>query len=184
MSAPLSNAGVRRGCCPSLLVVGGQVAEVSELVDPAGRQFLEVTGPRGVHCPCLTGKERVEEDVGEQRVAEPRTLPRQHDHARVDRFTQRMRVGDTETCSHGGEHGRVGRAPPDGQDAGQLAPRGGQSAPRVEEGLAELVGEVRGQFRGAEVATPDQQLAEIGVAARPVVDLLDEPRRGGLAEQQ
>ena len=56
-------------------------------------------------------------------------------------------------------------------------------APRVEQRLAELVGQVVGQLGGVEVAAAYQQLAEVRVAPRPFIHLVHQPSGRWTAEQ-
>ena len=182
-SAPWRSAANAAEPSPARLVVRREVAESAQLVDPVGRDRLEVGGPGRVHRRRLAGQVGLGQDVGQQRVPEPDAVTAEHDHPGVDGLADRPGLGDAELRGDGRQRPQVGRAAGDGEDPGDLPRWGRHPAPGVQQRLAELVGQVVGQLGGVEVAAAYQQLAEVRVAPRPLVHLLHQPRRRWPAEQ-
>ena len=116
----LEECGERRRGVAGPFVVGCEVAEPAQLVDPLGRDRLEVSGPGRVHRRRLAGQVRLRQDVGQQRVPEPDALTADHDDTGVDGFADRPGLGDAEFRGDGRQRPQVGRATSDGQDPGDL----------------------------------------------------------------
>ena len=143
----LDEGGERRRGVAGPFVVGCKVAEPAQLVNPLGRDRLQLSGPGRVHRRRLAGQVGRGQDVGQQRVPEPDTLTGEHDDTGVDGFADRPGFGGVERLGNGGQRPGVGRATGDGEDPGDLPRRGRQPSPGVEQRAAQLVGQVVGSRR-------------------------------------
>ena len=92
----LQEGGERRRGVSGPFVVGCEVAEPAQLVNPLGRDRLQLSGPGRVHRRRLARQVRLDQDVGQQRVPEPHGLTVEHDDTGVDRLADRPGIGGVE----------------------------------------------------------------------------------------
>jgi hypothetical protein len=182
IGAPEQCTERRQGVAGSL-VVGRQVAQPSQLLDTFGGHRLQSRRPRRVYRGRLTGQVGLGQHHGQQRVPEPDAFGPDDDDAGVDGLADRPRIREAELPGDALECSEVGRATADCQDPGHLSRLARHSSPGVHKCLAQLVGQVGWKFVGIEVAAPHQELAEVRVAPRPLIDLLHQARRRGAAQQ-